>query len=99
MNVDAAISHEFSTLVVVARDDNGEVIHVWAKLYELCSPLQAEAATTLWALQIALEEKWEPIIVEGDAKTCIESLVPMSSKGKQVHWSISTLIRNSLKLD
>ena len=59
MNVDAAISHEFSTLVVVARDDNGEVIHVWAKLYVLCSPLQAEVAAILWALQIALEKKWD----------------------------------------
>ena len=58
----------------------------------MCSPLQAEAATTLWALQIALEEKWELIIVEGDAKTCIESWVPMSSKGKQVHWSISSAL-------
>ena len=26
LNVDAAISHEFSTLVVVARDNNGEII-------------------------------------------------------------------------
>ena len=33
--------------------------------------------------------------MEGDAKTCIDSLVPMSLKGKQVHWSISTLIKNS----
>ena len=36
----------FFTLSVVARNDNG-VIQVWAKLYELCSPLQAEVATIL----------------------------------------------------
>ena len=35
--------------------------------------------------------------MEGSAKICIDSLEPMSSKGKQVHWSISTLIRNSLE--
>ena len=43
-------------------------------------------------------EKWDRIIVEGDAKICIDSLVAMSSKGKQVHRSISTLIRNSLEI-
>ena len=43
-------------------------------------------------------EKRDRIIVEGDAKICIDSLAAMSSKGKQVHWSISTLIRNSLEI-
>ena len=33
-----------------------------------------------------------------DAKICIDSLVAISSKGKQVHRSISTLIRNSLEI-
>ena len=84
MNVDATISHGFSTLATVARDDNGEVIQVWAKLQELCSPLQAEVATVLWTLQIAIEKKWDQITVEGDAKICIDSLVPISSKRKQL---------------
>ena len=87
----------FFTLAVVARNDNG-VIQVWAKLYELCSPLQAEVATVLWAFQIALEKKWVRIIAERDAKICIDSLAPMSSKEKQVHWSISTFIRISLEI-
>ena len=44
-------------------------------------------------------EKWDRInIVEGDAKICIDALEAMSSKGKQVHRSISTLIRNSLEI-
>ena len=44
-------------------------------------------------------EKRDRIIVEGHAKICIDSLVAMSSKGKQVHWSISTcLIGNSLEI-
>ena len=43
-------------------------------------------------------EKWDRIIVEGGAKICIDSLVAISSKGKQVHRSISTLIRNSLEI-
>ena len=56
-------------------------------------------AAILWALQIALEKKLDQIIVEGDAKMCVDFLEPMSSKGNQVHWSISTLIRNSLELN
>ena len=59
LNVDATIFQEFSTLAVVGRDDNGEFIQVWTKLHELCSPLLAEAAAILWALQIALGEKWD----------------------------------------
>ena len=38
-------------------------------------------AAILWALQIALEKNWDQIIVEGDAKSCIDSLVP-EFKGK-----------------
>ena len=79
-------------------NDNREIIQVWAKLYELCSPSQPEVATILWAFQIALEKKWDKIIVERDAKICIDSLAPMSSKEKQVHWSISTFIRISLEI-
>ena len=52
----------------------------------------------LWAFQIALEKKWGRILVERDAKICIDSLGPMSSKEKQVHWSISTFIRISLEI-
>ena len=33
-----------------------------------------------------------------DAKICIDSLMAISLKGKQVHRSISTLIRNSLEI-
>ena len=52
----------------------------------------------LWAFQIALEKKWGRILVERDAKICLDSLAPMSSKEKQVHWSISTFIRISLEI-
>ena len=55
----------------VEGDDNGEWIQVWTKLHELCSPLLAEAAAILWALQIALGEKWDRIILErGCKKLC-----------------------------
>ncbi|XP_075670411.1 uncharacterized protein LOC142640212 [Castanea sativa] len=47
LNVDAAVSENATTLAVVARYKNGEVLNVWAKMHEWCSPLQAEAAAVL----------------------------------------------------
>ena len=47
LNVDAAVSENVTTLAVVARNKNGEVLKVWAKMHEWCSPLQAEAAAVL----------------------------------------------------
>ena len=41
------------------------------KVYEICDPMQAEAAAILWALQIAKAENMERIEVEGDAKSCL----------------------------
>ena len=83
LNVDAEISDKFSILDVVARDDNGEVIQVWAKLYELCSPLQAEAAA-IHSSNCCCEKMGSNCCGRG-CKIFIDSLVPMSSKEKQVH--------------
>lgn len=80
------------------RDKNGEVIQIWAKPQDLWTPLQAETAAILWALQIALEKNWVRIIVQRDAKICFDSLASMSSNGNQVGWSISSLIRDNLEI-
>ena len=37
LNVDAAMSENITTLAVVARNKNGEVRKVWAKMHEWCS--------------------------------------------------------------
>ena len=47
LNVDATMSESVIALMVVARNENGEVLKVWAKMHEWCSPLQAEAAAVL----------------------------------------------------
>ena len=44
LNVDVAMSENVTTLVVVARNKNGEVLKVWAKMHEWCLPLQVEDA-------------------------------------------------------
>ena len=33
--------------------------------------LQVEVATVLWAIQLALSENWQHIIIEVDAKSCL----------------------------
>ena len=50
-----------------------KVIKGWAKVYEICDPVKAEAATILWALQIAMAENMERIEVEGNVKSCFEA--------------------------
>ena len=71
LNVDAFVTENVTALVVVAGNKNGEVLKVWAKMHEWCSPLQVEAVAMLWAIQLALSENWQHIIIEGDAKSCL----------------------------
>ena len=70
LNVDDAISKEFTTLVVVVVwDENGQILKAWAKEHILCDPLQAEVVALLWAVQLASEDEFKHIIIEGDSKT------------------------------
>ena len=42
--VDAAISQAFTSLTVLTRNEFGEMLKVWTKIHDLCSPTQAEVA-------------------------------------------------------
>ena len=95
LNVDVAVSENVTTLAVVDRNKNGEVLKVWAKMHEWCSPLQAETAAVLWTIQLALSENWQHIIIKGDAKSCFN---PLTISELQPDWSIATIISNILDL-
>nr|POF06361.1 hypothetical protein CFP56_59424 [Quercus suber] len=95
LNLDAAVSENVTALAVVARNKNGEVLIVWAKKHEWCSPLQAEAAAVLWAIWLALSENWQHIIIKGDAKSCFD---PLIISELQHDWSVATIIINILDL-
>ena len=70
-DVNAAVSENAPALTMVARNKKEETLKVWAKMHEWCSPLQAEAITMLWAIQLALSKNLQHIIIEGDAKSCL----------------------------
>ena len=66
LNVDASISSGFTFLAMVARNEFGEVLKVWTKIHDLHSPTQTKADTIQWALNLANDENWSNIVMEGD---------------------------------
>ena len=92
LNVDVAVSHDFTSLAVVVRNKFGEVLKVWAKIHDLCSPTQAEAAAIMWALSLAAAENWCNIIVEGDSKICFDAL---SKAEEPSDWFVSSIIHDA----
>ncbi|KAK9983012.1 hypothetical protein SO802_032537 [Lithocarpus litseifolius] len=95
LNVDAALSNSKSALAVVARNHLGEILFIWGSGYHLCAPSQAEAAATLWAVHLAIQEHWKSVIIEGDAQVCFNAL---SSPDFVPVWSISTIVSNIISL-
>ena len=89
------MSENFTALVVVAKNKDGEVLKVSTEVHEWCSPLQAEVAAMLWTIQLALSENRQHNIIEGDAKSCFDSL---TISDLQPNWSIATTISNILDL-
>jgi ribonuclease HI len=94
LNVDAAIASDFSTLAVIARDSNGNILKAWAKRSSHSDPLQAETCAILWALKLAAEESFLHILVEGDSKISFDAIQGEST----VPWSISSIVSNVIEL-
>ncbi|KAK9986829.1 hypothetical protein SO802_031780 [Lithocarpus litseifolius] len=95
LNVDATLSNSRSVLAVVARNHLGEILFIWGSSYHLCAPSQAEAAATLWAVHLAIQEHWKSVIIEGDAQVCFNALSPPDFVPD---CSISTIVSNSNSL-
>ena len=95
LNVDAAVAESSSAVAVVARDDKGTVSKACSKTHHPCPPIVAEANAILWAAQLAIQEQWLHIIIEGDAKRCIDSLFV---EDVLPDWSIANLVCSILNL-
>jgi hypothetical protein len=91
LNVDAAISNSSSTIAVVARNSEGFLLKSWAKAIASVDPCVAEAAALAWAMELAVEEQYLDIVVEGDAKVCIDAILGFPTN---TPWKIYTFIAN-----
>ena len=89
--MDAAISDSAASIVVVARDSDGNILKCWAKRISRVDPCVAEAVALTWAGEIAIEEHLSDIIVEGDSKVCIDAVLGTPDK---IPWAIQAYIAN-----
>uniref|UniRef100_A0A2N9ESE7 RNase H type-1 domain-containing protein n=1 Tax=Fagus sylvatica TaxID=28930 RepID=A0A2N9ESE7_FAGSY len=88
LNIDAALSSDKATIAVIARDHNGTIIKAWAKHNDILDPTVAEANAIRWVQELTSSFGFEKVIVESDAKNCIDDLYghPDSS-----NWRISAV--------
>ena len=93
INCDAAVGLDHSFIAIVARDWRGDLIFSLSKWVETNLPLQAEAKAINLATCVAVNCGFENVVVESDAKTCIEALeAPIDA----VPWRISTITADTL---
>ena len=93
LNADAAVANDHTSLAIVARDEQGQVIKAWTKEHVLCEPIQAETHAIFWALELASPKKFQHLIVEGDCKIYFDAL---NGDPNMVSWSVSMLLSNIL---
>ena len=74
MNVDAPLSPSKATIAVIARNSMEYIIKAWTKQVPLLDPIVVKAMAIVWALELALSQKFAKVIVESDAKMCVEDL-------------------------
>ena len=93
MNVDAPLSPSKATIAVIARNSMEYIINAWTKQVPLLDPIVVKAMAIVWALELALSQKFAKVIVESDAKMCVEDLSYPTDGGcwKIRNFSICTL--------
>ena len=89
--MDAALNSSKSTLVVVAQNHLGKVLFIWGKVNQLYSPLQAKAMALLWAVHLAIQNRWYSVMFEGDLKIYFDA---WNHSNQTPNWSIDTIICN-----
>ncbi len=94
LNVDAAIHTSVAAIAVIARDDAGCFVKAWTKTLPTVDPTVAEASAILWAIQLAYLEKWKNILVESDAKNCVDAILGISA----CSWNIYALCNDVKRL-
>ena len=93
LNVDVALSVNTTSISVVARDHKGEVLKAWTNNISAKDPTIAEASAIRWALELVIQENYLKVIVESDAKNCVDNL---NGQPEEWSWKISSLCNDSL---
>ena len=85
LNFDAAIRERKTSVAVIGRDQEGNLVAAWAE--QLCSgsPLSGEVNAALLAIQRAADTGFKNIVIEGDAWNIIE---PLRNQGSAPYWSL-----------
>ncbi|XP_030970070.1 uncharacterized protein LOC115990375 [Quercus lobata] len=91
INFDAAIREEKTTVSVVGRDANGNLLLAWSEQFESENSLLGEARVAWFAMKCAMNEGFQNIILEGDAWNVIESL---KKSDITPHWSIKSILEH-----
>ena len=93
INYDVAVGLDHSFIAIVAKDWRGALIFSLSKRVETNLPLQAEVEAINLTIHLVVELGYENVVVESDAKTCIEAL---KAPTDVVLWRISTIYANTL---
>ena len=95
LNFDAAIREDKSLVVVVARDQRGNLRAAWTEWLDQTEPLLGEAKVIWLAIKKAVDEGFKRIILEGDALNVIE---PLKNKVVVSHQRIKAVLEDILFL-
>ena len=93
LNFDATIREEKTTVVVMGRDTAGNLLLAWSKQFESRNSLLGEARAAWYAMRCAMNEGFQNIILEGDARNVIE---PLKKSDVTSHWSIGSILEDIL---
>ena len=88
-----AVGLDHSFIAIVARDWRGALIFSLSKRVETNLPLQVEIEAINLVTHLAIDRGFENVVVESDAKACIEAL---KAPTDAMPWKISTISTGTL---
>ena len=83
MSFDATIKEDKSSVVVVARDQRGNLLAAWTEQLDQIEPLLGEAKAAWLAIKMVADEGFKRIILERDALNVIDQ--PLKNKAVVPH--------------
>ena len=76
----------------MARDSSGIITNWWTKRHPTSYPCITEAMALLWTLELAQANCFSNVVVEGDAKVCVDAI---NVGNDETSWRILPIITNA----